>query len=255
MTQLGQHFLTLQTALRTIATAVPVPKDAVIVEVGPGKGALTTHLLAHPNKVVAFEKSVRLYTVLLSKFEDEVGKEHLSIYNHDIRDMSWLQKITDPYIIIANIPFYLTGSFIRTVLTEKQQPTALALVVQKEIAERISRNKSPKESLISLSVQLFGTPKYQMTIKRSAFKPRPLVDAALLCITDVTPQPKALQDAYFQIIRTAFHEKRKGVLKKFSNNETLHQLLIENEVTNKTRAEDVPFSTWLTVAKKVSGVC
>ena len=86
----------------------------------------------------------------------------------------------------------------------------MALVVQKEVAERITKRITPKESILSLSVQLFGAPAYVVTIPRSAFTPAPAVDSALITITDIFSLPQAVQDAFFCYYSYCISWKEKG---------------------------------------------
>ena len=248
--KLGQYFLRSRGVLGVVAGALGDLRDVVVVEVGPGKGALTEYILEQYDFVVAVEKDVGLVKVLRERFADVVSKGRLTLVEGDVRDTSWLDMVGDrSYVVIANIPYYLTGSLIRDLLTGAHSPIAMSLVVQKEVAERITKRKSGKESLLSLSVQLFGIAKYVKTVPRRLFSPQPKVDSAVITITNIRQPLQGVQDVFFSTIKTAFQEKRKTVLKKFVGNSVLHELLAQNGVSPNDRAEDVSFEVWFAVAK------
>lgn len=244
--KLGQYFLRSRGVLAAVAGALAVPREAVAVEVGPGKGALTDYILERYTTVVAVEKDVGLVKVLRERFADAIAAGQLTLVAGDVRDDDWLRVVGDkPYVIIANIPYYLTGSLVREMLTGSHPPVAMSLVMQKEVAERITKRKSAKESLLSLSVQFFGVAEYIQTVPRSAFSPQPNVDSAIITITNIQQPSQQVQDVFFRVIRTAFREKRKTVLKKFADNVPLQELLLQQGVSPTDRAEDVDFSVWL----------
>ena len=246
--KLGQHFLRSDRIIRIVADSLDVPPRTAIVEIGPGRGVLTRHLLNRERAVIAVEKDPHLVEVLNDSFADEIAEKRLILISGDARSDDWTDAVRSmKYVVIANIPFYITGSFVRKILSRENPPSAMSLVVQKEVAERIAA-RNGKESLLSLSVKLFGTPSYRMKIPRSAFRPVPAVDSALISITDIRKPPQSVQDVFFSVIHTAFSEKRKTVLKKFAHDEGIQRILVDCGVVENSRAEDVPFSAWLAVA-------
>lgn len=246
--KLGQHFLRSRPVLRAVVESLDVSPDTLVVEIGPGRGALTAFILERYTSIIAVEKDFALISVLKKKFAEEVRSGNLTLVLGDVRDDTWLDVVgSRRYVVIANIPYYLTGSLLRNMLSGEHPPDALSLVVQKEVAERISRRSGGKESLLSLSVQLFGTATYIRTVPRSSFSPQPAVDSAIITITDVKQPPRHIQDAFFEVIKTAFHEKRKSFLKKFKENQKLSEIFIKHGVTSNSRAEDVSFSVWFAV--------
>ena len=248
--KLGQYFLRSRVVLEAVVGSLDVSRDVVAVEVGPGKGALTDRILDRYDSVVAIEKDVALVTVLRERFADAISDGRLVLVEGDVRDDGWLSIVADrPYVVIANIPYYLTGSLIRNLLTSRHPPIAMSLVLQKEVAERITRRNNAKESLLSLSVQLFGTARYVKTVSRTMFSPHPKVDSALITITAIQQPSLSIQRVFFAIIHTAFQGKRKTVLKKFKDIPALYTLLVQSAVSPTDRAEDVSFAVWCTVAE------
>ena len=229
--RLGQHFLKNKSIIQTIVR--DVEEGNVVFEIGPGKGALTKELLKKGAKVVAIEKDEALVEYLLEKFKDE----NIEVIQNDIRDYEI--EIKEKYKVIANIPYYITGQIIKQLLTSKNKPTDIILLIQKEVAERIV---SEKESLLSLSVKFFGDVKYIKTVNKRFFSPPPKVDSAIIHITNI--QKQSSEKKFFEIINTAFKEKRKVVLKKFKDDKKTYNKLVKLGVDEKTRAEDISINIW-----------
>ena len=257
MTRLGQHFLTSPSAITAVLQAIPGKKKKyTILEVGPGKGALTKKLLEAGHAVLAIEKDATLYDTLKETFEKEITNKQATFILGDVRDIhkNKILQTASPYIVVANIPYYLTGTMIRSFLTSNTQPTSMTLVIQKEVAERIARSK--KESLLSLSVKLYGEAKYIKTIPPKAFRPAPKVSSAIIVIDNIQNVPKKLEKMFFEIIHIAFAQKRKVVIKKFQTNKTytsVSNILQKHGIESSARAEDVPFDIWLKTAKEIAG--
>jgi 16S rRNA (adenine1518-N6/adenine1519-N6)-dimethyltransferase len=250
--RLGQHFLTAAWAARSVAEAADIKKTGIVLEIGPGEGALTQELLGHADKVIAVEKDTALITHLHTRFADEIASGKLQVVESDIRDIQpeSLGLAPHSYAIAANIPYYITGEIIRTFLTAAAQPHTMSLLVQKEVAERIAR--SAKESLLSLSVKAYGMPKYVATVPRGAFHPAPQVDSAILSVSNISRDffSALSEEAFFDLLHAAFGSKRKmlfGNLKSADIFVTEEQLAHCN-IAIKARAEDVPLASWKCLA-------
>lgn len=251
--KLGQHFLTRPEVARWVALAVAVPQSGVVLEIGPGQGILTRELLTVAKKVVAIEKDSKLFDELSENFKDEITSNRLILKNEDVRDFSPEQcnELQDGYALIANIPYYITGQIIRMFLTTEHQPESIAVLIQKEVAERIVA-RDGKQSLLSLSVALYGKPRIVRPVKAGAFSPPPKVDSAILAIEGISrtqiPDTKTEQ-RFFEIIRAAFVQKRKTLgssLKKTIAEKTF----LVCSIKKVTRPEDVLLGEWLCLAQQ-----
>jgi 16S rRNA (adenine1518-N6/adenine1519-N6)-dimethyltransferase len=256
---LGQHLLYSPLLAESIASAPSLFKENLIVEIGGGKGILSEKLCSKYSTVCIIEKDPFFVDFLKKKFEKEIKKEKVYILFEDIREeekvFSFIKKIQKKhsykeYHIIANIPYYITGFIIRSFLCAENPPSSLTFLVQKEVGERVCRKNSPKHSLLSLSVELFGKTKYIKTIKKGSFTPPPKVDSALITIKkekkNLTKEEEAL---FFTLIRKAFMQKRK-TLKKSLGKKSLflsHCKIKENE-----RPEDLSLEKWLCFIKAMS---
>ncbi len=246
---LGQYFLTAPQVIKKTVEAAELTDKDVVLEIGPGDGALTKELIMRAKKVIAVEKDVKLINILKQTFKKEIEKNILELIHDDILlcDFSKLKLTNKSYKVVANIPYYITGILIRTLLTNKIQPDTIVLIVQKEIAERIARDK--KESLLSLSVKAYGSPKYIGTIKPGAFRPSPKVDSAILLIKDISRDffIDIGEKVFFKAVKTGFSSKRKQVLnnlEKIKDKDSLIQIFNKFGIDTKIRAEDISLETW-----------
>ena len=259
---LGQNFLKSVLALKIIIEAgeINLKKDTIL-EIGPGKGALTEKLLEKAKKVIAIEKDRTLIEMLKIKFVKEVtnnptlhkatnGHRKLILIEDDI--LKYNTETLGKYKIIANIPYNITGAILKKFLTAKNPPTLMVLMVQNEVAKRIVARDN-KESILSISVKAYGVPKMIMKVPARYFSPAPKVDSAILQIKDISkkfftsPQPSPDkgegvhidEEKFWELIHAGFAHKRK----KLSNN--LKKLVknLPEEYKNK-RAENLTLADW-----------
>ncbi len=260
---LGQNWLKSKVALNKMLEAGDVTADDIVLEVGPGQGILTEKLLEKAKKVIAVEKDDRLISFLQEKFTNEIDSGNLILIHSDILNFDTQYWIPDTqYKLIANIPYYITGQFLRKFLATpsslnsvarstksgfretKNQPSKIVIMVQKEIAQRIVANDK-KESILSISVKAYGQPKMIMKVGKENFSPAPKVDSAILLINNISKdfftQNKISEEKFFAILHAGFAHKRKILssnLKGFVSPEKLASL------TPKIRAEDLNLEGW-----------
>ncbi|PIR83024.1 ribosomal RNA small subunit methyltransferase A [Candidatus Kaiserbacteria bacterium CG10_big_fil_rev_8_21_14_0_10_56_12] len=237
---LGQHFLMHARIAERIALVSGVTSDDVVFEIGPGTGMLTRELLKRARKVIALEADQELFDKLKGEFESEIRQNRLELLQGDIRafDISTLSK---GYTLVANIPYYLTGEIFRMFLESENQPATLTLLVQKEVAERIARSK--KESLLSLSVKVYGDPHHEFTVPRGAFVPAPAVDSAVLTVRNISRKKfssREEEERFFVMLRAGFAHKR-----KFLGTNLKEAGFQASTLRAQVRAEDVSVEEWL----------
>ena len=182
---LGQNFLKSKKALEAIVLAGEISENDTVLEIGPGQGALTEKLLETGAKIIAVEKDDRLIEFLKEKFSKEITSEKFEIIHGDILEIDLDFLKNKSYKLIANIPYYITGLIFRKFLSGNIQPEKIVILVQKEIADRIIA-RDGKESLLSLSVKVYGTPKKIMKVEKENFSPKPKVDSAILLIDTIS---------------------------------------------------------------------
>lgn len=252
--RLGQHFLRAPAAARALALAAGISPDETILEIGPGKGALTRELLRLCPRVVAIEKDEALAARLKEKFGESVASGALRVISADIRDVdASMLGIRGAYVVAANIPYYITGDILRQFLSAARQPRAMALLLQKEVAQRIVGNK---ESILSVSVKAYGTPRIVRKVPRSCFSPPPRVDSAVIAIEDISRDFfKDLDEKhFFVVLHAGFSSKRKflvnNLAKRFGRGEA-ERAFAACGLPPSVRAEDVPLIKWKCLAQKL----
>jgi len=248
---LGQNFLMHRQTAERIVAAAKVPEGALVLEIGPGTGMLTRELLKAGYRVLAVEADNALAPELLETFQEEIDAGRLSVLHADIRSFA-TETITEPYHVVANIPYYITGEIIRQFLTAPNQPRSMTLLVQKEVAERVAREK--KGSLLSLSIKAFGTPSYAFTVPRGAFLPAPKVDSAVLVISDIgrVGFGEGDEDRFFKVLKAGFAHKRKRLLKNLEEywpKEAVREAAAAAGVGEDARAEELSLPTWKSLAR------
>ncbi len=253
---LGQNFLKSKKALSAMIEAGEITKNDTVLEIGPGQGALTEKILETGAKVIAVEKDNRLIEVLNEKFKKEVKNGQFALIYGDILELN-LEKIglkNGDFKLIANIPYYITGLIFRKFLSESIQPKKLVIMVQKEIADRIIA-RDAKESLLSLSVKVYGNVKKIMKVEKENFSPKPKVDSAILLVDNISKFffNEINEEKFFEVIKTGFAHKRKVLVanlkEKFEQNDLL-KIFQDLKIPIKARAEDLTLENWKGLVKK-----
>lgn len=256
---LGQNWLRSNKALRAIIQAAELRPDDTVLEIGPGTGFLTAALLKNAGRVIAVEKDTRLIAYLQEKFAPEITRGKLELIHDDIlkfnpetlpRRQAGYNLKPNPYKLISNIPYYLTGKLLRQFLTAKNQPSRMVLLLQKEVAERIMA-RDGKESILSISVKVFGEPEYIEKVPAGAFSPAPKVDSAILLIKNISRERlKGIDEAiFFALLKKGFGQKRKMLKNALGPQST--PLLKECKISETARPENLRLADWLCLTQNL----
>jgi 16S rRNA (adenine1518-N6/adenine1519-N6)-dimethyltransferase len=253
--RLGQHFLTTRAPALALARAADIRAGEPVLEIGPGKGALTRVLLTLSDRVIAIEKDDALAAKLKESFAGEIEQGKLSIVVGDIRTITpeFIGLTAGGYVVAANIPYYITGEIIRQFLTAAAQPRAMALLIQKEVAQRIV---DKKESILSLSVKAYGEPRIVMKVSRKNFSPAPTVDSAVLAIHKISRDffVDIDEQHFFDVVKAGFASKRKFLANNLAvkfGKEAVGKAFFTCSVPEKIRAENVGLAQWRSLAREL----
>ncbi|MET1012936.1 MAG: 16S rRNA (adenine(1518)-N(6)/adenine(1519)-N(6))-dimethyltransferase RsmA [Paenisporosarcina sp.] len=215
---LGQNFLIDPNVLRNIVSRANLTKESAAIEIGPGIGALTEHLARTAGHVVAFEIDQRLLPVLedtLSPY-DNVSVIHSDILKANVLDVM-KEKLSGykDVMVVANLPYYVTTPILIKLLMEKLPIRGMVVMMQKEVADRITAVPSTKAyGSLSIAIQYYMKAEIAMSVPKTVFIPQPNVDSAVIRLTR---HEKAIvsvidEDILFQVSRASFAQRRKTIL-------------------------------------------
>ncbi|MHB8134903.1 MAG: 16S rRNA (adenine(1518)-N(6)/adenine(1519)-N(6))-dimethyltransferase RsmA [Anaerolineaceae bacterium] len=245
---LGQNFLVDHFSLEKVIDAADISLQDEILEIGAGLGSLTRFLARCAQRVVTVELDQHLIPIL----EEVLGlEENVELIHADILKLDPAQIMhKDGYLVIANIPYYITSAIIRHLLEAKIKPKRMVLTIQKEVAHRICAQPGDL-SLLALSVQVYGNPTIISRISAGSFFPPPKVDSAVIRV-DLFPEPIIpinQMETFFTLAKAGFGQKRKMLRSSLSsglswNSENISNLLIRSNIDPTRRAETLSMQEW-----------
>ena len=258
---LGQHWLRDRVVLDGIAEEAEIKNGDFVLEIGPGLGTLTSSLLkftGKDGKVLSIEFDENLAKKLPAQFP---GK-NLTVKNTDFLDFD-LSKLPKNYKVAANVPYYITSKIIEKLLTSKNKPSIAALLVQKEVAERICA-KSGDLSVLSIASQIYADCELGQFVPRELFTPPPKVDSQVVILKILEKNKlecfneqnntKISEKQFFRIVKAGFTARRKKILKALSANLALSkeqtiEILIQAKVSPDARAQELTIENWLEITR------
>ena len=246
---LGQHFLADRRAIASIVDAADLSDDDLVVEIGPGRGALTGPLVERAGRLVAVEMDAALADRLRVKY---AGRPRFSVLTEDARDVDIdaLAPGGTPYKVVANLPYYAASPIVRRFLEADSKPSLMVVTVQREVAlEMVAR--PGQMGLLSVAVQLYGTPRIVATVPPRAFRPPPKVTSAVVRI-DVLPEPAVAfdsPDGFFRVVKAGFGARRKQLHNAIGRGlglepEAARSLLAQAGIDPTRRAQTLSLDEW-----------
>ena len=246
---LGQNFLINDGIIAKIVTAAELTPEDTVLEVGPGTGNLTRALAMSGARIIAVEKDHRVIEDLNAEF----SAAQIEIVEGDILTFKPEDHglIEGEYKIVANLPYYITSHFIRTVFEEWPQPSDMIIMVQKEVAKRIM-SVPPDMNLLALSVQYYAQPEIITHVSRGSFRPIPDVDSSVIRLTPKTEYVLSAEkeQLFFSLIKAAFSGKRKQLLNTLPQVTGLNKgaliIALENaDINPQARPETLEIADWV----------
>jgi 16S rRNA (adenine1518-N6/adenine1519-N6)-dimethyltransferase len=251
---LGQNFLTDPTVLEKICSIAGVTDQDLVLEIGAGLGHLTAQLARLARQVVAVELDPRLIAPLEGALNPY---PNVRVVQGDILqlDPGALAQEGD-YLVVANIPYYITSRIIRNLLEADQKPKRMILTIQYEVAQRVC-TRTGRLSLLALSVLMYGDPSLELRVPAGAFYPTPKVDSAVINI-NLHQEPLlsgTLREDYFTLIKAGFLHKRKTLKNSLSKGlgwspSQAEDLLSAASIDPQRRAETLSLEEWLEVSHR-----
>ena len=248
----GQNFLYDENILENIIKNTSINEDDLIIEIGPGSGNLTKKLRTFNAQIIAFE-----IDETLSKQLDLIKNDKTKIIFKDFLEVDLTEELKNikykNIYIIANIPYYITTPIITKIINSKINPREIILMVQEEVADRLSAKPNSKEyGYITVYIQSFYNVTKLFKVGRNCFFPVPNVDSAIIKLTPTTKEINNL-DKYNRLIEDAFKFKRKTLknnLKNYNYNQ-INTILESHGFSIQNRAEQIPIDIFIEISNQI----
>lgn len=248
----GQNFLKSDKILNQIVNSINIIDNAKIIEIGPGAGALTKKLINLDCNVIAFE-----IDTTLKEYLDTINALNLDIVYKDFLEIKlsdYFNK-SDILYVIANIPYYITTPIINKFIKEGFIPETMVLMVQKEVAERLSsKSHNSDYGAITVLLNYFFDIEYLFTVERDNFYPVPNVDSAVIKLNKRKEIKDILDYQKFEkLVYDSFKQKRKNLRNNLKNYnlEVINNILKKYSLDLTNRAEDLDYEVFVEIANNL----
>ncbi len=205
---LGQHFLRDENIARNIVESLRLRPDDVLVEIGPGQGALTKYLVGRARRLIVVEVDERAIRLLKDSFGDTI-----EIVHADVRTLSLREKARESGVrlrVVGNIPYNITSEILFWLLDSREAVEDATLMVQLEVAQRfVARKKTKEYGILSIYLQLYTDTELLFKVSRNSFFPKPAVDSAMVRLRFKQELPAFNEDLFRAIVRGTFGKRRK----------------------------------------------
>lgn len=241
----GQNFLHDENVLEKIVKESKIDKNTNVVEIGPGLGFLTNYLSKYANKVLCYEIDNTMVEVLKDNNYSNVEIILDDFLKRDLNKDLEKYDMGKEVVVVANLPYYITTPILLKILEETSYVKKMVVMMQKEVAKRLSGKPSTKDyNSLSVLIQYFTNPKILFDVKPNCFYPAPMVDSSILEVTykDVFEKEAFDLDYFLKFNRNIFSNRRKTLLNNLTNNyryskEEISNLLKVNNIVETIRAE------------------
>lgn len=246
---LGQHWLQDAAALEAMCEAAEAQMDDVVLEIGPGFGTLTRHLLDWEAEVIALEFDETLIPALRQKFARDADGGKFRVEQGDIRTYDF-SKLPSGYKVVANIPYYLTSNLIQLLSETSNPPAVAALLVQKEVAERVAAAPGAT-SILSVTAQFYWNVSLGLQVPAKLFSPPPKVDSQILILqrrADLAMDETEVK-LFFRLVKAGFSQRRKTLLNSLSGGLQIEKDVVQSmcdsvNVEVGRRAQTLTMDEW-----------
>lgn len=256
----GQNFLINETIVQKIVEISGVNSESLVLEVGPGLGVLTKELLPKVKKLLVVELDKQAIRFLKEEFGNNTNMELIEGDVLRIKNAEIAEKLGGEYDVVANIPYNITSKLISNLLNFPPKPKSLTLMVQHEVAQRITA-KAGDTSMLSLACQLYAKCEYSLKVGRENFWPSPEVDSAVIHLTlndDYLKKIKTNEKDFFRVAKFGFVARRKKLVNnlaaglRISSTESA-ELLAKIGAGVNARAQELSIDQWIELTNIVYG--
>ncbi|MFH2004877.1 MAG: 16S rRNA (adenine(1518)-N(6)/adenine(1519)-N(6))-dimethyltransferase RsmA [Bacteroidota bacterium] len=256
---LGQNFLIDDNIAKKIVASLSLSTQDVIVEIGPGEGALTKFIIEKVSRLIAVEIDSVVAAELMRKF----SCEKLEVINKDILDLKF-SELTDKdekkIRLVGNIPYYLTSEILFNTIDNRSYISDFTVMIQREVAQRIAAKRGTKSyGILSLLTQFYGKPEILFNVSANCFYPKPTVTSAVVRIVFYDELPYSVDEDLFRlIVRTTFGKRRKTLrngLKFLPFDEDVVQKIIGSiDFPLEKRPEELTVEEFVDLTNKITQI-
>ena len=259
---LGQNFLIDDNVIENIIKTAEIEKNDFVIEIGPGLGTLTSKLVEKAGKVIAIELDKKMLEILNDRFalyknfkviNEDVLKVDLNNLIKEENDNNYSVKI------VANLPYYITTPIIMKLLEEKLNINSITVMIQKEVADRLTEIPGGKNSgAITYCVYYYSEAQEMLTVPNTSFVPEPKVNSEVIRLNIRKEAPVKLNDEklFFKIIKASFTQRRKTLVNGLSNSgittkEKIKEVLQSLKINENIREEELTIEQFAEIANKL----
>jgi len=250
----GQNFLTDESFIRKIVDATRLSKDDTVVEIGPGRGALTRHLVEQAGRVIAIELDSGLVPLLERELK---GRSNFEVVQADVLKFDLSSFAEDKAIkLVANLPYYISTAVLQRLIEQRQVFSDMVLMFQREVVDRIIAEPGNSErGYLTILVEAVFDIEKLFDVPPSAFKPAPQVWSSVVRITPKETDPSLVrrEKQFERLIGASFRQKRKTIANNLKaaaaelSVSDVNLLLIQSGIDPKRRAETLTIDEWITL--------
>ncbi len=238
---LGQNFLIDNNVINNIVNKIDSKESDLIIEIGPGMGALTKELIKKNSILLCYEIDTDLKPYLNKYLNEKTNVIYKDILESNIKeDIKSIKH--DRLFIIGNLPYYITTPIIKHVISEELDVDKMIFMVQDEVADRFCANPKTKDySSITLYLKYYFNVKKLFKVSKNSFNPVPKVDSAILEFNKRIDKPKVDKEKYFKLIEDSFKMKRKTLKNNLHDYDfnKVESILNKYNIPNTVRAEEL----------------
>jgi 16S rRNA (adenine1518-N6/adenine1519-N6)-dimethyltransferase len=247
---LGQNFLRDENILRNIAESLTLQEGDIVVEIGPGQGALTKHLCDMPVKLIGIEVDERAVRLLRDRFGESLELIHRDILEINLGELA--RRHGKKVHVVGNIPYYLTSEILFWLFDARTAVSDATMMVQFEVAKRlIAPPKNKEYGILSIFTQFYTECEMLFKVSRNCFFPKPEVDSAVVRFTFREQLPECNENLFRSIVRSTFGQRRKTLrngLKSMGFDDTV---LDQISLDLKRRPEDLSVDEFLSLSQSM----
>ena len=252
----GQNFIIDENIINSIVNRANITDDTLVIEIGPGAGALTLKLSKQAKNVLCYEVDNSLSEILNDTLKgcsnvDIIFKDFLKVnIKEDIKKYEYKQLY-----VVANLPYYITTPIIMKFINEKIDVDKIIVMVQKEVGDRFKAKPGTKDySSLSVFLNYYFEVRKLIDVSKNVFIPKPNVDSIVVEFTKKDQLlPVKNQELFFSLIKDSFKQKRKTIKNNLSsyNLEKIDLVLKKHNMNLQTRAEQIPFEIFIEIANNL----